>query len=1124
MRRTVALGLLFLCAIAVVFLLLQTGSPERAGGRRHEAGTDAAGGGPDRALPGDEAVEAAGGEAAPAGAAGRDDDPNRVPGADLVLRGRVVRDNAGVEGATVTARRALPPSEHVAGRWALFSFETLPPPIATTTSGEGGCFELRIARRSRVILHAVRPGKGFGSLFLLMPATGDPPEVLLKLRPGSAIEGIVVNEAAEPVAGASVALGPQDWSRPVVEVSAQTDEAGRFAFEDVPDGQYRARVQADGYPETRHWVNVPLQKFLRVELRPAGVIVGKVADGDGTAIAKARVLISTSAWERGGASGAATAETDGSGAYRIEIYPGAVSSATVDHPRFGRHSAGAETFGLPTALVETGKELTYDIRLRPGVPLRGRVVFAGVGNPAPAAVVTLLRMAQQWRGLADVDSARADEEGRFEFPYVTEGTYALDARAEGAARLASRQAQAGQPMTIDLFVDGETPPPEQRLELLPCGAVHGHILGFQTEPDANRRPQVSIQAQTGYLGATVDDLGAFEFTHVPVMEGAVVQSWNPQAKSDPFGIEAGKVTEVDLDATRQGAITGVVEDEDGNPVARARVQVLPQSQLQQQLQQFVQQGGWGALATDDAGRFAAPVSQWSDAYWRGQKFVVVAHRQGYALAMSDPLGLPEEGRSETLRLVLRGGGLVRGRIEHAAGGPAVNVSVTASPKAEPNAPFETRGPITTYSDADGRFEIRGAGDGIYQVSAWHPQGKVEAKEARAGDEDVRLVIQPALAISGVVVTETGRPVAQAQVTVLVTKERGEVPRTAQTGGNGRFHVGQLDAGSCAVEVTPNAQNWGIAVSFEKKRVEDVAAGSENVVIVVAEGAVLRGKVEDGGGRPIASAGVIAMAPPAAKGQPPPSQRMQQSRPAAVTNGRGEFEIKGLGQDEIELVAVADGFVPATQRAAAGGAPITLRLEPGAVLEGRILRSDGTPLARQPFWVNGTSPETVARLQDLQSRAGQVWNYLGGWSMSSGQTDGEGRFRLASLIPGEYRLQVQAGDDFLPPAILRTGASPVTLRLERALTIRGRVTGPDGSPIAQTATSRVYVNARRGEQWLSGTTAGDDGRFELRGMPTGTVTLQVWAGQDYKHAQLDVASGRDDVSIVVERNEPKPPAK
>lgn len=58
------------------------------------------------------------------------------------------------------------------------------------------------------------------------------------------VQGIVVDDAREPflLPGAEVTLARGDWSRTVT-----TDEDGYFSFRSVPPGDYRLRVQLEGF-------------------------------------------------------------------------------------------------------------------------------------------------------------------------------------------------------------------------------------------------------------------------------------------------------------------------------------------------------------------------------------------------------------------------------------------------------------------------------------------------------------------------------------------------------------------------------------------------------------------------------------------------------------------------------------------------------------------------------------------------------------------------------------------------------------------------------------------------------------------------------------------------------------
>ena len=97
----------------------------------------------------------------------------------------------------------------------------------------------------------------------------------------------------------------------------------------------------------------------------------------------------------------------------------------------------------------------------------------------------------------------------------------------------------------------------------------------------------------------------------------------------------------------------------------------------------------------------------------------------------------------------------------------------------------------------------------------------------------------------------------------------------------------------------------------------------------------------------------------------------------------------------------------------------------------------------------------------------------------------------------------------------------TLRLERALTIRGRVVGPEGQAVTLPQGQPMYLNAMKGDQWGQNAIVASDGRFEMEGLPPGTVTLNVWAGNEYKPAKVDVQAGAEGVLITLERNTPQP---
>jgi protocatechuate 3,4-dioxygenase beta subunit len=1124
--KRVAVGLILaLCLLGVVLLLM-----EATGDRvthRDAAGTPGAG--PRSATrAGDRGAEDGSvGDRAGGGAGladGDDDDPNLIPGPPITIRGRVVRDDQGVAGATVRAERAtwlLP----WAYRWVRRDTDAARPPIAKTETAAGGAFEIRIARRRAVVLWAAYPGSASASLQLLLPETGDPDEVTLRLKEGTTLFGIVLREDSQPVADAALQLRTTGYQSAPLALDTKTEPDGRFVFADLPAGGVSVQVEAKGYPITRRSVTLPEATHVQFVLAPGGTVVGRVTDSEGAPVADARVLLTTD--DRKGNWGRADVRTDAQGEYRVEtMLPGTVSRAIVEHPRYGFLASYRRQIPLPTQLVRAGEELRYDIRLEPGVPVRGRTVLAGEGEPVAGARVALLQMNESWRGLGEVAYATSGEDGRFEFPHVTKGTYAFEATAPGAGRRAIRYIQRNEPLTVDLYVDGEQAPPEQRVELTPTGSVRGSIVGYVFRPPL--RPTIQLETPRGTLSGRTDDVGQFLIENVPPMEGATVQCYRPTVKSEPFAVEAGGVAEVVLDPAGRGGFAGVVEDEQGRPVAGAAVMALQQNTLRWSLRNLLRQQAWDATRTDEAGRFLAAVADWYYESNRAQRWVVAAHHPDHALAMSKELELPKKGETVEVTITLKSAGLVSGRVEFEGGGPAPNVRVTASPKrVKGGQPYETRASRHAITDFDGRFEISGIAEGTYGLSAYAREGRVESVEARAGDKDLKLVIRPAASIAGFVVDEEGEPVSNARVSAIIPTAKGEQKRSGVSRQGGRFEIAHLDPGSYPLLVEPQQQAWSSTnPGFETKRLDPVATGTEELKIVVSYGPTLEGRVVGHDGAPVPGAGVIAMLAHVEKKADPRAQQQadqklaQQARPSAVTDGRGEFEIKGLGGSEVELIVLAQNHVPTTLRAVAGAGKVTVRLDKGGAIEGKILKSDGTPLGNQWFSLR-PGPDVAKKLADWRVRGGQSWNYLGGWQLTQGRTNGNGSFRFGSLVPGVYSPYLNTSLGVLPPTKLRTDAGVVTLRLQPPRIVRGRIVDPDGRVIEPDG-FRVWVNARQGSNWLRGTSVASDGTFELKGLPPGTVTLQVWAGNRYKPATVDVTAGDRNVTIVLEPVQPKPP--
>jgi protocatechuate 3,4-dioxygenase beta subunit len=432
--------------------------------------------------------------------------------------------------------------------------------------------------------------------------------------------------------------------------------------------------------------------------------------------------------------------------------------------------------------------------------------------------------------------------------------------------------------------------------------------------------------------------------------------------------------------------------------------------------------------------------------------------------------------------------------------------------------FDTRQPRQARTDFDGRFTIRGVADGKYTLTVDHTDGVADPiDDLEAGTEGLRVVLRATMSIRGVILDEDDLPVTAAQVNAIVPTAKGETKTGGTLGGSGRFQIDHLEPGSYAIEVSPSNQGWQATSGFETLRIPPVPAGSDNVIIRVSSGATVAGRVLSESGAPIAGAGVIALPK-----QLKPEERRnpyQTSRPAAITNGRGEFELKGVGSEPIEVIALAVGYQPGTEEVSPGGGAVTLRLEKGARIEGKVLLPDGKPLVGQWIWAQAAAGDLQNKFNGWQQRGGQTWNNFGGWQIFGTNTNSRGEFNLLSLLPGEYTLQINSAEGVAAEATYRTGSGDITIQLVSPLTIRGKVVDAAGNPIVPDGNYQVYINARRGSRYFSSATAAADGSFALKGLAPGKVTLNVWAGQRYKPATVDVEAGEQSLVISLEENKP-----
>ncbi|MGW7576234.1 MFS transporter [Streptomyces sp. NPDC054765] len=201
---------------------------------------------------------------------------------------------------------------------------------------------------------------------------------------------------------------------------------------------------------------------------------------------------------------------------------------------------------------------------------------------------------------------------------------------------------------------------------------------------------------------------------------------------------------------------------------------------------------------------------------------------------------------------------------------------------------------------DGRYALSTPGAGAYVLIAAAGGHQPQAVSVTVGERPVELdvVLGGAGRLAGTVTTADGTPVRDAMVTL--TDVRGEVVATTRSGREGGYVIGELVAGeytlaSSAPAFRPAALPVTVQASRETRQ-----------DIELAGGAVLRGTVRAGGGRPVEDARVTLL------------DAAGNVVDTATTGPDGLFRFVDLSAGEYTVIAAGYPPVATVLRMAGGG--------------------------------------------------------------------------------------------------------------------------------------------------------------------------------------------------------------
>lgn len=313
------------------------------------------------------------------------------------------------------------------------------------------------------------------------------------------------------------------------------------------------------------------------------------------------------------------------------------------------------------------------------------------------------------------------------------------------------------------------------------------------------------------------------------------------------------------------------------------------------------------------------------------------------------------------------------------------------------------------------------------------------------------------------------PVADASVTAIARRKLGS-ERIAFTLGatrsdpNGNFSLPPLPAEDYEIIATTLDGRCGLEV------VDPISAP---ITLTIATGAALHGTVRT------TAAGVVAGATIALVGLSATDTPIRKTKSGAD----GTFGLPFLPADrDFQIVVHARECTPAIlPPPTTATRNLDVVLLPANHLRGVVRDPSGNSLP-------GIVVELLAADESLAEllRASRS-----GASGGITRTDDSGGFDFAGLPPGDYR--VRAADrrgmsDWIPASIAAAATVDTLITLSRALSLRGRVVGPDGATIAE---ARVAVKqADRAQPRMA--RSRDDGTFEIQPLISGPAALEVEA--------------------------------
>lgn len=468
------------------------------------------------------------------------------------------------------------------------------------------------------------------------------------------------------------------------------------------------------------------------------------------------------------------------------------------------------------------------------------------------------------------------------------------------------------------------------------------------------------------------------------------------------------------------------------------------------------------------------------------QYILIARHADYSRYEGKSVPVLEVGVCEEPPISLSPGAMLSGHVRDESGAGVSGAALSLDGQGYQSSPYEPPDRLTTKTDAQGYYVIGNVSPGnrMLTVKA-QGYGTITAMGLNfVKDQPVPrdVVLKIAEMICGRVIGPNNTGIPGATVIALGFSNTQQSARgDVVTDDKGEF---------CFNDLAPGPYNLvATAKGYRFERANRTQSNTNNVIIEGFKEAGVCGQVIDGlTGQPVPAFSVrMRFYYGPGTGTAPSEVSGEYASP------KGEFCIEGVPGSDYVVEASAPGYAPtlSTNFSVSPGksvAGITVRLSHGGSMSGRIVDSEGKPVAR-------------ARIQthDTEWTDDPFMKALGdGYAADATQVDiraGEdGRFLIKNLNPYSYQIVVSA------PGYTRKVNTDIVVgdgveqklgdvSITRGGSLRGTLFDPSGKPLPGGRISLRAMEPMPGGMPTSyGAKSGAEGKFVITNIPSGRYVL------------------------------------